>query len=376
VGSWLPAVVSFAYLIFRHLSRKAVKADGLDDSTLLMVLVVKLYTLCYNLYDAQVTCAPGEEARLAALAKGADKRAARAAAAALRLLPEQQARAIAALPNPLEFLGYVFNFPTVIVGPAFEMGEYLAAQRRASAPAARVFPALWKFLQGVAYLGVYATIAKAFPLDGVYAEAVRPGATFASAAAALVLALLFSRYQYYAPWKLVEGAAVLCGFGYREASPARKCNPAVEDFEAFTGWDFRGWAQRNLTPMVDSLGLGIKGLPDWEGACNVNVISVETRVSFKNTIDNWNMHTQSWLARYIFVRVPEAWQPKFVTFLASAFWHGCVGGLGGRGRLRAHFFSAPARHSRALSRAHAHTPRPPPSLTLPPSSAASTLATT
>lgn len=56
-GTWLPAALSFGYLIFRHLSRVAVEADGLDDSTLLMVLVVKLYTLCYNLFDAEVTCA-------------------------------------------------------------------------------------------------------------------------------------------------------------------------------------------------------------------------------------------------------------------------------------------------------------------------------
>ena len=48
-------------------------------------------------------------------------------------------------------------------------------------------------------------------------------------------------------------------------------------------------------------------------------------MSIKASIDNWNIHVQSWLANYIFLRVPAGLPgdpAKLVTFLSSAFWHG------------------------------------------------------
>ena len=52
-----------------------------------------------------------------------------------------------------------------------------------------------------------------------------------------------------------------------------------------------------------------------------NPLTVETRISLQDSINNWNMHTQSWLAKYIFFRSPKS-TSRYVTFLASAFWHG------------------------------------------------------
>ena len=270
LGHWVAALLSFSYLIFRHLSRDGVKSNNIDDSTLTMVLVVKLYTLCYNLYDADVAAHKGEQARLEAAAKAGDA----AAAQAIKLQPGRAARALRALPDPLEFLGYVFNFSTVFVGPAFEVSEYLAGQRRAGTrgamAASRYLPAVWKFVQGVAWFAVTSTAQAAFPTDGIYLEAVRPGSTAASTALVMVAALICSRYKYYACWKLAEGAAVLSGFGFREADKGRRANLAVADFEGFTGLGYRAWVQRALTPKVDVLGLGIAGLPDWEGVSNVS----------------------------------------------------------------------------------------------------------
>ena len=45
---WIAALFSFAYLIYRHLSRTSVRSNNIDESTLVMVVIVKLYTLCFN----------------------------------------------------------------------------------------------------------------------------------------------------------------------------------------------------------------------------------------------------------------------------------------------------------------------------------------
>jgi len=48
---------------------------------------------------------------------------------------------------------------------------------------------------------------------------------------------------------------------------------------------------------------------------------VETVTSLADVLRHWNIHTQSWLERYIFKRTPRAYN-RWVTFAASAFWHG------------------------------------------------------
>ena len=42
--------------------------------------------------------------------------------------------------------------------------------------------------------------------------------------------------------------------------------------------------------------------------------------SLKKLIDNWNITTTKWLRHTVYCRV--SWQPTFMVFLISAFWHG------------------------------------------------------
>merc|ERR1719203_572050 len=70
-----------------------------------MVIVIKLYSISYNLYDGQV------------LASGKDERASKKCAAF----------ALPKLPGLLEFLGYTFCFSNVLAGPAFEYKIYADA---------------------------------------------------------------------------------------------------------------------------------------------------------------------------------------------------------------------------------------------------------
>ena len=73
-------------------------------------------------------------------------------------------------PGLVAFLGYVLNFTTVLGGPAFDFREYEDAQARASLAGlpGRVLPALWKWLQGVAYLAGMAVLLQTFHERGLY----------------------------------------------------------------------------------------------------------------------------------------------------------------------------------------------------------------
>jgi hypothetical protein len=369
------AFLIFVYLIFRNLARldMDVKSNGLGDCTLVMVLVIKVYTLAYNLYDGDVAAAAAAAAKKA----GGPPPPPRKGGAL------EAERALATLPSPLEYAGFIFNFSTVFVGPAFEASAYLTAQRQAMPRtagaaylASRWLPALWKFVQGLLWLGLAAGLQVPFSPAKLFAAAGgagAPAAPFPALLLFLVQCIVVSRYQYYACWKLAEGATVVQGFGYRAADADRKPNPVIANIEAFTEFPLREAARRTFGA-VDTLGLGYADLPDWEGTCNVrraplaafwapdsrltlrppralllqvNALTVEFSTSFTLSLKNWNMHTQSWLERHIFKRSPVRSLSKGFTFLMSAFWHGCV-------------YCSRARHSPRVERRASDSPPPDP----------------
>ena len=282
----IAAFIAFGYLIFRHLARPSFSSNGIDDSALIMVLVIKLYTLSYNLYDGDgiektklhltKAIADSAAADKAAQVKNIDaetKREAlekkRKADGTVRALTEITLRSVSALPDPIAYAGYVFNFSTVFVGPAFEFSDYVNAQNRVDTAAGRVFPAIWKFIQGVIWIGLAAVLQIFFPTGRIY-DLAAAGSPPLEVMRYLVLSIVFSRCQYYAVWKLAEGSAVAAGFGYRAPMSSRKVNPAVSDVEAFFGINLREISKAWVSATTDVFGLGISGLADWEGTCNVS----------------------------------------------------------------------------------------------------------
>jgi len=79
-----------------------------------------------------------------------------------------------------------------------------------------------------------------------------------------------------------------------------------------------------------STGLGFTGYSPtgqslWEGAANVNILSVELAPNFKLLKDSWNMNTNVWLRECIYKRVtPKGKKPGFwsimTTALMSSVW--------------------------------------------------------
>lgn len=280
---WLAAVFAFGCLTLRHLSRMDVTANSVDDSVLHMMLTVKLYTLAYNLYDGRQ-----DAARLAATA--ADPAA---SAGAKALAADRLARAVSRLPSPLEFLGYLLNPTSLLVGPAFEFREYATAQGRAGLPAGA--PSRWPrvalcTLCAVVFMALHVVVAPRVPIAGVYEQAVAAGGPAAAPwwyrLGYLHAALFMVRVQYYFVWQVAEAAALTAGFGYRG---------------------------------------DVKPAPDWLGTSNVDPLNVELSGHTSLLLKHWNIHTQSWLERYIFKRAPRSIN-RWATFAVSAFWHGTYPG--------------------------------------------------
>jgi len=102
------------------------------------------------------------------------------------------------------------------------------------------------------------------------------------------------RLAYYFVWRVAEAASVMAGYGYRPAGP-------------------------------DQHGKAVGA--NWDGVTNVHVVECETAKGITHAIRHWNLHTQSFLERYIFLRAPRVLAlNKWLTFFASAFWHGVFPG--------------------------------------------------
>ena len=173
-----------------------------------------------------------------------------------------QARAIFAVPNPLQYFGWVFCFTSFFAGPAFEFREYLDTTRRSDAETAklpsRAAKVLVCFLQGVRPRGLlhrtlhrmlhrllHRTLHRLFlslvshtlcvqvlflGLSGygnanfpflvgtapniTITPAIAAQPTLLHAAALGMACLFFVRTRYYFGWLVTEGSAVLAGFGY------------------------------------------------------------------------------------------------------------------------------------------------------------------
>lgn len=380
---WLAAVWALGYLTWRHAARAHVHAASMDYIAPLMVLTVKLYAFAYNLHDgtgsglkALRAAMADAEGKLAAAKDAKDDVAAKKIASRLRGLRDREARSLPALPSLLQYLGFVFNYATVLAGPAFEISEYLrgmadwtegtaapvivnsdagadVVDKRAGgsgrgtavatdavplpAPAISRFPAAAVALGiGLSFLAANALLQPHLPVEDVYWNAIRvlrgrgeavevpeagqPGCRDDGTATMPLwryiitshAALLLLRCGYYAVWKVAEAATITAGFGYIAQPPQPHHQPTA----AGAGSGSSGAP----APSVSSVAA-------WSGVTNVRIAGCEASPSISAVLRNWNVHTQGWLQRYIHGRAPRSGQLNFaLVFLASAFWHGLYPG--------------------------------------------------
>jgi len=280
---WIVFVFVMGHLTINHVVRAMYQLsyETMEVTGPQMVLTMKLTTFAWNVWDGRRPVA--------------------------ELDKWQTEKRIVNYPSLIEFLGYAFYFPGILVGPYLDLAEYralisgapfqdtkvrekIAPGRRL--PSHRKRAAYTKLAMGLVYLGIFVALGG----SNNFSTALTPWFAQHDLYVRITLFQLYGfleRCKYYAIWTLTEGASILTGLGFTGFSPS--------------------------------------GEPLWEGAANVRVLQIEFPSSFKILLDSWNMKTNVWLRECVYKRItPKGKKPGFmssmVTFLTSAFWHGIAGG--------------------------------------------------
>ena len=241
-----------------------------------MVLTIKLTSLAWNLYDGlrdhkdELNSSPKMK----------------------KILQDRQVFALKRVPNVLEYFGYVYCFPNIMVGPAFEYKEYENnLERSLNAIRSNITPILragfTSLLTGLSFLLLYLMIGTKFPLNVVGEASFYETHSYGYCFLYTLAAAYVVRFRFYFAWKVAEAASVLAGFG-------------------FLGWD------------DDGRPLG------WRGVANVNIFSIETATCLQHLVRNWNVRTQGWLEKYVYQRSNRS---LLLTYVFSSIWHGFYPGF-------------------------------------------------
>ncbi|PLW34344.1 hypothetical protein PCASD_10613 [Puccinia coronata f. sp. avenae] len=254
-----------AHLTLNHARRLFwdVSPDRVEITGSQMVLVMKLSTFAWNVYDGQQP--------------------------ANSLDAYQRSTAIKELPGLLEFFGYCFFFPSLLVGPAIPFSDYSKFttdrdQGLALRPG-REAHALRKIATGLLFAALVGLYGGQWSYERVLQDDFL-AKSWRQRLWHLQVAGFMSRSKYYLVWCLAEAALAMSGCGYNH----------------------------------------LKG--DWSGGRNIEIKEIELAQNYKGVFDNWNMKTNIWLRECVYKRVAviEGNKPGFkstmATFGASAAWHG------------------------------------------------------
>ncbi|KAG9892195.1 MBOAT family protein-like protein, partial [Aureobasidium melanogenum] len=220
----------------------------------------------------------------------------------------QKERALRKLPSLLDYAGFVFFFPSLFAGPAFDYVDY----RRwiettmfelppgvdpSKAPPTRKqrkiprsgTPAAWKAAFGLLWILAFLQFSGYYYTDFLLSDGYKQ---YGLLRRIWVLHMLgfTARMKYYGVWSLTEGACILSGIGYKGIDPKT-------------------------------------GKADWNRLQNVKPLEIEFAQNSHAYLGNWNINTNMWLRNYVYLRVtPKGKKPGFrasmATFVTSAFWHG------------------------------------------------------
>ncbi|CAH7683268.1 MBOAT, membrane-bound O-acyltransferase family-domain-containing protein [Phakopsora pachyrhizi] len=272
---WSIFLALIVHLTFNH-ARRLFWNDDLDAieiSGVQMVLVIKLSTFAWNVYDGQ---RKDEE-----------------------LDEYQRSTGIKHLPSFFEFLGYCFFYPSFLVGPAIPFREYQSFLNLKHNPSlAQVSPSaknrIWNSLKKL-FIGIsFGAIVGVYGSSWSYKRISHGDLSNQRYLKKLLIVQasgFASRGKYYLAWSLAESAFTMLGFGY--------------DYKA----------------------------KDWKGGRNLEIFEIELAQSYKSVFDNWNIKTNIWLRECVYKRVAaqsktKSGRPKpgfktlMATFATSAAWHG------------------------------------------------------
>ncbi|QFZ28994.1 putative lysophospholipid acyltransferase [Clavispora lusitaniae] len=278
--------INFLFLM-THLSYSHIHAQFFNeyDPTVIditgaqMVLVMKLSAFGWNVHDGKQATQPSEYTKQ---------------------------RAIKKHPNVLPYMGYVFFYPSLLTGPAFDYVDYdkfihstlfddVPEEKRPGKKRKRRIPrsgrqSFYKVCQGVFFALLYLQLPKYVNLDYVFSDGFVSHHSFLFRIFYLWILGIGHRLKYYTIWLIAEGACILCGIGYNGYDASTK--------------KFKWNRVQNIAPFT------------FESGQNVHVC-----------LEAWNMNTNKWLKHYVYTRIARrgakpGFKSTLFTFATSAFWHG------------------------------------------------------
>lgn len=279
---WINLVFLMGHLLSTHVLLQFFQEYNpavIDITGAQMVLVMKLSAFGWNVHDAKV---PKE-----------------------RLTDYTRDRVIRKHPGILPYMGYVFFFPSLLTGPAFDYVDYdkfihstlfedVPEDKRPGKRKRRIprsgKQALSKVLQGVFWAVLFIVLPKYVSLDFALDKAFVTDKSFIFRIFYLWALGLTYRLKYYTIWLIAEGACILCGIGYNGY------NPETDLFK-------------------------------WNRVQNIDPLAFEKGQNVHACLEAWNMNTNKWLKHYIYLRLARpgkkpGFKSTFCAFATSAIWHG------------------------------------------------------
>ncbi len=280
---WVGFVFLMGHMSVNHIARQAANSPrSVDITGAQMVLVMKLSAFCWNVADGLLPAAD--------------------------LSDFQKDRRLTELPSLVDYAGFVFFFPSLLVGPAFDFAEYRRwldtsmfdvpadvdpakkppTRRKRKIPRSGT-PAVVKLVTSLVWIFAFLQLSSHFNYSVLLKDSYMDYG-FLRRLFILHMVGFTARTKYYGVWTLSEGACILAGLGYNGVDPAT-------------------------------------GKVSWDRLQNINPWGVEFAQNTRGYLEAWNINTNKWLRNYIYLRVtPRGKKPGFraslATFTTSAFWHG------------------------------------------------------
>lgn len=277
-------VFAFAYISCAHIYRMYVDYLGwsLDFTGPQMLLTLKFTFYAFDLNDLYRT-----EDDIAKMDKA--------------LAAHVRKSRLLYVPTALQYYSYMFWYGTFLAGPTLCPRQHFEFVDMTAFPDGKIPSG--SYLQGFMRMGYGFLMAMGTVVQGAL---LPPSFIFTTnyENSSLLYKMLYmwissslQRCTYYFAWLLSEGQCIISGMGFNGVDKL-----ATEK------------AKEQGNPVVYR----------WDLASNVRPLALETATSIKEVTENWNLGADRWLRYYIYLRLqkPFSAYSMYITYVASAFWHG------------------------------------------------------
>lgn len=206
------------------------------------------------------------------------------------------------LPSALQYYSYMFWYGTFLAGPTLCPRQHFEFVDMTAFPDGKVPSG--SYLQGFSIMGYGFLMAVGTVVQG----ALLPPSylltnEWAQSGMLYKMAFLWAssslqRCTYYFAWLLAEGENIISGMGFNgvDAKATEKAKASGKNIVVYR----------------------------WDAASNVRPLALESATSIKEVTENWNLGADRWLRYYIYLRLqkPFSAYAMYITYVASAFWHG------------------------------------------------------